>query len=96
MANLHPMSDDQAGCGRATAPDSCISDVHSTDKAERSTELVELLYLLKLGVKTNLRWLGRDTPDINAARKTSARLSDYVDRLEALIGSNAMNCSDRS
>jgi len=90
------MSDNQAASGRETVTDSGISDVHSTDKAARSTELAELLYLLKLGVKTNLRWLGRETPDIDAARKTSARLSDYVDRLEALIGSTGTNCSERS
>jgi len=85
MANLNAMSDDQAGSSEDREPDACISDFMLIDDQERSTELVELVYLLKLGVKTNLRWLAREEPEIDAARKTSARLCEYVDRLQSLI-----------
>ncbi len=96
MAKLNAMSDDHSGSGRKMSPDDCIAEVGPTDKAARSTELAELLYLLKLGVKTNLRWLGREIPDIDAAQKTSARLCEYVERLEALIGPANQKCSERS
>lgn len=87
MANLNAMSDNRALPDQERASQQSISDNLSANTSPRSTELVELLYLLKLGVKTNLRWIGRTRPDIDAARKTSARLCEYVDRLEILIAS---------
>ncbi|MFK3691079.1 hypothetical protein ACI2J4_12515 [Agrobacterium tumefaciens] len=95
MTNLNATSDDHAGTGSDNASDGCSSELRPYQKAASSTELAELLYLLKLGVKTNLRWIGRERPDIDAARKTSARLCVYVDRLESLIASTNPNCSER-
>ncbi len=85
MTNLNAMSDDQVLASEDREPDDSISDFMLIEDHKRSTELVELVYLLKLGVKTNLRWLAREEPDIDAAYKTSARLCEYVDRLQSLI-----------
>ncbi len=95
MANLNARSDDQACSSEDREPDACISDLMLIEDLERSTELVELVYLLKLGVKTNLRWLAREEPDIDAARKTSARLCKYVDRLQSLIATGSPDRLER-
>lgn len=87
MTTLNATPDDIANAGRDQASDGCPSELVPYKKAAPSTELAELLYRLKLGVKTNLSWIGREQPDIDAARKNSARLCAYVDRLETLIAS---------
>jgi hypothetical protein len=48
-------------------------------------ELADTIYLLKLGISTNLRWLTRENPDVMAARKTAERMSNYITQLEFLI-----------
>ncbi len=85
MANLNAKSDDPVRASEDRELDACILNLMLIEDHKRSTELVELVYLLKLGVKTNLRWLAREEPDIDAARKTSSRLCEYVDRLQSLI-----------
>jgi len=82
MTDLNSISRDRVGSTCDPRSGECELNDNSVSKPQ---QVVELLYLLKLGVKTNLRWIGRDKPDIDAARMTSARLCQYVDRLEMLL-----------
>jgi hypothetical protein len=91
MTDLNVVSKDIAGSLRDPMADQGQLGDESLATPNKAAELVELLYLLKLGVKTNLRWIGREKPDIDAARMTSARLCQYVDRLETLIASARPN-----
>lgn len=95
MTTLNATPDDIADAGHDQASNGCPSELVPYENAAPSTELAELLYLLKLGVKTNHRWIGREQPDIDAARKNSARLCAYVDRLETLIASANPNHPER-
>jgi hypothetical protein len=95
MTNLDAISDDHADSSREKALGGCHQKLMLLENPAASAEFSELIYLLKLGVKTNLRWIGRERPDIDAARKTAARLCDYVDRLEVLIASTTPSCSDQ-
>jgi hypothetical protein len=48
-------------------------------------EVADTIYLLKLGISTNLRWLTRENPDVVAARRTAERMSNYISQLETLM-----------
>ena len=91
MTDLNVISKESARTLRDSIAEQHQSREGTLATPDQATELVELLYLLKLGVKTNLRWIGREKPDIDAARLTSARLCQYVDRLETLIASGRPN-----
>jgi hypothetical protein len=54
-----------------------------------SDDIAETMYILKLGLRTNLRWLERDDPNVDAAVRTSTRMCEYLEKLETLIRQEA-------
>lgn len=48
-------------------------------------DIADTLYILKLGLRTNLRWLDRESPNVDAAVRTSTRLCECVEQLEVLM-----------
>ncbi|QYA17436.1 hypothetical protein [Rhizobium sp. AB2/73] len=53
-------------------------------------DIAETLYILKLGLRTNLRWLDRESPNVDAAVRTSTRLCECVEQLEVLMRRRSM------
>jgi len=77
---------------RSTEPHISTDVITSPNRADLTSEnqldpieIQSSLTLLKLGLKTNLRWLDRDTPDVSAAIDTVHRLLDEISRLESSI-----------
>lgn len=57
----------------------------STNTPLDGRQLQSSLTLIKLGLRTNLRWLDREQPDVNAAMRTINRLIEEICRLETEI-----------
>ncbi len=64
----------------------------SREQAARTEpqDIAETLYILKLGLRTNLRWLDRESPNVDAAIRTSTRLCECVEQLEVLMRRRSM------
>jgi hypothetical protein len=59
----------------------------SVKKEPDVTAIMEALTAIKVDLHTNLRWLSKETPDVQAALRTSERLVEHVERLEQLLRS---------
>ncbi|MBD9573618.1 hypothetical protein ACI2KT_33920 [Ensifer adhaerens] len=59
--------------------------LRSEDLEAKLREMRIVVSVVALGVHSNLRWLSRDEPDIEAARCTSAKLVEQINRLEYLL-----------
>ena len=60
-------------------------EVHRFVRADELHEINLALWVALLRAHSNLRWLERDRPDVEAARRTAARLVESLDQVGKLI-----------
>lgn len=61
-------------------------EVHRFVRADELHEINLAVWVAMLRAHSNLRWLERDCPDVEAARRSAARLVENLDQLGKLIG----------
>ncbi|MEZ2131910.1 MULTISPECIES: hypothetical protein [unclassified Sinorhizobium] len=84
----HDHSPDRRSAVRASDETSAheAPEVHRVVRADELHEISLALWVAMLRAHSNLRWLERESPDVEAARRSAANLVENLDQLGKLIG----------
>lgn len=85
--NMYQTEHDHSPARRCAvrAADETAPEVHRFVRADELHEINLAVWVALLRAHSNLRWLERECPDIEAARRTAARLVENLDQVGKLI-----------